>query len=87
MKKYVIVRIYEADFGCEERPEGMPLMDEVLLRDRDGDETIWKVEDALLIRNNLEEGDELMLDLASGSIEKILQKDIGMHPDSSSCIF
>ena len=36
MKRYKIVRIDEADYGCEGRPDGEEAMDSVWLEDENG---------------------------------------------------
>lgn len=54
---YQIVRIDEPDFGCEGRPEHMPVTDTVCLRSPDGREYVRQIDDALLYRLGLEEGD------------------------------
>lgn len=61
-KEYKIYKIYEADFGCEERPDGSPLMVDVILIDADGEEVVWKTEDATLTQYKLDEGDEILFD-------------------------
>ena len=37
MKRYKIVRIDEADYGCEGRPDGEEAMDSVWLEDENGE--------------------------------------------------
>ena len=75
MKIYKIKRIEEADYGCEERPGGyvpkgtgyLPLPEgyvpkvTVYLEDVAGAQKIIKMEDALLYKRNLDEGDEAVL--------------------------
>lgn len=58
---YTIYRIFEDDYGCEERPEDQPDMVLVLLRDENGCERLLRVEDALLRRLNLDEGSAVAL--------------------------
>ncbi len=55
---YIIKRIDEADFGCEERMPGEPLMVLVTLENEDGDEIQIQAADAWLISQDLNEGDE-----------------------------
>ena len=38
-KTYTVIEIYEADFGCEERPEGQETMVGIRLKAEDGEET------------------------------------------------
>ena len=46
---YTVKRIEEdLDFGCEERPKGMPVMAIVTLMDSSGEEIRIKAEDAML---------------------------------------
>ena len=61
MKIYKIKRIEEADYGCEERPEGYVPKVTVYLEDVAGAQKIIKMEDALLYKRNLDEGDEAVL--------------------------
>ena len=57
---YTVKRIDEdLDFGCEERVEGTPVMAVVTLIDSSGEELRVKVEDALLYKNNINEGDKV----------------------------
>lgn len=62
-EKIVIVkRIEEPDFGCEGRPDGMPLMDRVLVEEvPDGAEYWLEMEDSLLWQQNVREGDRIVL--------------------------
>lgn len=53
-----IHQILEADYGCEERLPGQPLMALVYLVDEYGQTCQFEVEDQWLIENNLDEGDE-----------------------------
>ena len=56
---YTVKRIDEdLDFGCEERAEGSPVMAVVTLIDSSGEELRVKVEDDLLYKNNINEGDK-----------------------------
>ena len=55
---WTITRINEADYGCEERLPGEPLLVQVTIEDEDGREACFEVADAWLISNNLNEGDE-----------------------------
>ena len=57
---YTVKRIDEdLDFGCEERAEGTPVMAVVTLIDSFGEKLRVKVEDALLYKNNINEGDKV----------------------------
>ena len=60
---YTVKRIDEdLDFGCEERAEGSPVMAVVTLIDSSGEELRVKVEDDLLYKNNINEGDKVCYD-------------------------
>ena len=60
---YTVKRIEEdLDFGCEERPKGMPVMAIVTLMDSSGEEIRIKAEDAMLYECNINEGDKVCLD-------------------------
>ena len=58
------------DFGCEERPKGMPVMAIVTLMDSSGEEIRIKAEDAMLYECNINEGDKVCLD-ANNKLEKV----------------
>lgn len=54
---YVIKRITEDDFGCEEHLEDEPVMARCLVESVDGSESFWvRVPDEKLIKLNLDEG-------------------------------
>lgn len=58
---YTVKRIDEdLDFGCEER--ATPVMAVVTLVDSSGEELRVKAEDALLYKNNINEGDKVCFD-------------------------
>ena len=68
---YTVKRIDEdLDFGCEERPKGMPVMAIVTLVDSSGKEVTVKVEDARLYERNINEGDKVCLDV-NNKLEKV----------------
>ncbi|SEA55736.1 hypothetical protein SAMN02910384_01750 [Pseudobutyrivibrio sp. ACV-2] len=60
--KYIVKRIQEADYGCEERPEGYQF--QVLLRlcDETGQEIDMEVADAELLAKDINEGDWVFFD-------------------------
>lgn len=67
---YTVKRIDEdLDFGCEERPEDVPVMALVTLVDSSGKEVTVKVEDAELYERNINEGDKVCLDV-NNKLEK-----------------
>lgn len=53
---YKIIKIQEADFGCEERPEGAPAMALVTFEDGNGERMRKECVDAELTEKGLEEG-------------------------------
>ena len=58
---YTVKRIDEdLDFGCEERAKDAPVMAVVTLVDSSGEELRVKAEDALLYKNNINEGDKVL---------------------------
>lgn len=67
-KEYTVIEIYEADFGCEERPEGQKTMVGVHLRDIAGNEIHVQEEDDRLYAKNINEGDTVIL--LEGRLEK-----------------
>ena len=68
---YTVKQIEEdLDFGCEERPKGMPIMAIVTLTDSSGEEIRIKAEDAMLYECNINEGDKVCLDV-NNKLEKV----------------
>ena len=60
---YTVKRIDEdLDFGCEERAKDALVMAVVTLIDSSGEELRMKVEDDLLYKNNINEGDKVCYD-------------------------
>lgn len=55
--KYIVKNIQEADFGCEERPDGVGAMVLLRLRDESNQEIDMEVADAELLANEINEGD------------------------------
>ena len=60
-KTYTVIEIYEADFGCEERPEGQETMVGIRLKAEDGEEIHRQEADAELYPKNINEGDKVIL--------------------------
>lgn len=61
-RKVTITSIVEPDFGCEGRMEGQSVLDEVTVRTADkGEEMTLSVEDAYLLKEGMNEGDEVLL--------------------------
>ena len=68
--KYTVKRIDEdLNFGCEERPDEVPVMAIVALVDSSGKEVTVKAEDAELYERNINEGDKVCLDV-NNKLEK-----------------
>ena len=62
--KYTVKRIDEdLNFGCEERPDEVPVMAIVTLVDSSEKEVTVKAEDAELYERNINEGDKVCLDV------------------------
>lgn len=55
--KYIVKKIQEADYGCEERLVGYVIQDLQLLRDEAGHEIDMEVPDADLYAKDINEGD------------------------------
>ena len=62
MKRYKIVRIDEADYGCEGRPDGEEAMDSVWLEDENGERQIVRASDRMLYDRHLDEGSLVTFD-------------------------
>ena len=67
---FKIIRIDEADFGCEGAPDGEPIRDEVTIKTESGAEYIMQIEDALLYSADLNEGDSFSVS-EDGSLIKL----------------
>lgn len=70
---WTIKRIDEADFGCEERMPGEPLMVLVTLECDDGREEQLEVADQWLTMMGLDEGDEWPEELAEAADSQVEQ--------------
>lgn len=60
--KYIVKRIQEADYGCEERPEGYQFQVLLRLLDETGQEIDMEVADAELLAKDINEGDWVVFD-------------------------
>ena len=60
--KYIVKKIQEADFGCEERPAGYEPQVIVRLCDESGHETDKELPDAGLYALGIDEGDLVYFD-------------------------
>lgn len=61
--KYIVKKIMEPDYGCEERPDGYVTMDKVILRDENGLEIDMEISDKELYQKDINEGDWVYFDL------------------------
>jgi hypothetical protein len=66
MLRYTVLRIDEQDYGCEELPDGCPVLCDVLLADEHGAQRVCAVPDALLTARGIQEGDTVLLDAPQG---------------------
>ena len=55
-KMLTVSRIYDDDYGCEEREPNAPKMAIVYLKDEDGNEKELEVSEDFLAENKIEEG-------------------------------
>ncbi|MCR5195205.1 MAG: hypothetical protein K6D38_02720 [Pseudobutyrivibrio sp.] len=63
--KYIVKKIQEADFGCEERPAGYVPQVLLRLRDEDGHDVDMEVADAELLAKDINEGNWVFFDDAN----------------------
>ena len=76
--KYTVKRIDEdLNFGCEERPDEVPVMAIVTLVDSSGKEVTVKAEDAELYERNINEGDKVCFDV-NNKLEKVAPEIVRM---------
>lgn len=75
MERVRVVRIDEQDYGCEELPEGQPLLCDVSVQDAAGRVRVLPAADALLTRQNIREGDLVFLS-PSGELLKSDEKEL-----------
>ena len=61
--KYIVKKIIEPDYGCEERPEDYIVMDTVVLRDESGSEINMQIADTELYSKDINEGDWVYFNL------------------------
>ena len=60
MELYRVIQIGEADYGCEELPEGAPVLCHVSLEGSAGEKLDLEVPDAALAAGNIQEGDTVL---------------------------
>lgn len=61
--KYIVKRIMEPDYGCEERMDDYVPLDKVILRDENGQEIEMDISDKELYQKDISEGDWVYFDL------------------------
>ena len=61
--KYIVKRIIETDYWCEERSDDYVAMDRVILRDEDGSEIEMEIPDSELYEKDIVEGDWVSFNL------------------------
>lgn len=61
--KYIVKKIIEPDYGCEERPDDYITMDKLVLRDENAQEIDMEVPDKELYEKGINEGDWVYFDL------------------------
>lgn len=61
--KYIVKRIMEPDYGCEERSDDYIPLDKVILRDENGQEIEMDIFDKELYQKDINEGDWVYFDL------------------------
>lgn len=72
-----VLRIDEQDYGCEELPEGQPLLWDVSLSDESGAVRVLPAADALLTRQDIREGDLVRLS-PDGELLKCDEKELNL---------
>ncbi len=60
--RYIVKKIQEADFGCEERPADYVPVVRVTLREEAGNEITMEIPDAELYAKGIDEGDWVFFD-------------------------
>ena len=81
---YTVKRIDEdLNFGCEERPDEVPVMAIVTLVDSSGKEVTVKAEDDELYERNINEGDKVCLDV-NNKLEKAAPEIVRMDSTNLS---
>ena len=60
--KYIVKKIMEPDYGCEERPDNYIAMDKVLLKNENGMEIELEIADNELYEKDINEGDWVYFD-------------------------
>lgn len=71
-EKYTVSKIYEDDFGCEERSDDYNPQVIVIIKSSDGREVSVKQADAWMYEQEINEGDEVFL--VEGKLQKVHNK-------------
>ena len=75
MEEFIAVKIEEdVDYGCEERPEGAPVMAVITIRDMAGEEQIIRYPDTKLYEMGVNEGDRIFWDPKTWEIKKVRKR-------------
>lgn len=67
--KEKVIRIEEADYGCEELPEGQETQVRVILEDENGRQRVLLTADRRLYEEDIQEGD-VVSETGDGSLRK-----------------
>lgn len=70
-EKYTVSKIYEDDFGCEERGDAYQAQVIVIIKSSDGNEFSVKQADVWMYEQEINEGDEVFL--VEGKLQKALE--------------
>ena len=70
MPEYRVLRVDEQLYGCEELPEGQPVLCDVLLENAAGERRVLPYPDKELTRLGIDEGDTVCL-LPDGTLHKL----------------
>ncbi len=69
--KFIVKRIFEPDYGCEEQSADYVAMDSVVLRDENGSEISMEISDLELYEKDINEGDWVFFDLNNQIFKEI----------------
>jgi len=69
--KYIVKKIMEPDYGCEERADDYIAMDKVILRDENGSEISMEIPDKELYEKTINEGDWVFFDLSNHIFKEV----------------
>lgn len=69
--KYIVKKMLEPDYGCEEHPDDYIAMDNVILRDETGSEIKMEIPDSELYEKDINEGDGVFFDLKNQIFKEV----------------